>query len=163
MTEKTHTPSKRFSKKWLILGAVVVVAGMSTAAVAFGPRVGHHMGHRDFGVVKRMVLAHVDNVLDEIDATDAQRTAIRANVDVILADAEQTKKGHKSYHAQVLEALKDPDFNPQALHDLLDDEFDRGNAFAHRALDRVLASYKTLDENQRAALRELLAEHLKKH
>ena len=46
---------------------------------------------------------------------------------------------------------------------MVDDGFDKGNAFAHRTLDRIVAAYQTLDESQRATLQEMLAEHLNKH
>ncbi len=105
----------------------------------------------------------VDDVLDDVDADDAQRQAVMAEVNGMLADVERLHDDKQGHHDIIFaEASKDtPD--AERLHGLIDEKTKKMNAFAHRALDRLLAVHAILTPDQRAELLEQAEEYHADH
>jgi Spy/CpxP family protein refolding chaperone len=66
--------------KKIVVGLLLAVAALFVGATAFARGPGLHQR-----IWKRVVSAHVEEMLDAIDATPAQRTATHASVDKVLA------------------------------------------------------------------------------
>jgi Spy/CpxP family protein refolding chaperone len=74
----------------LSIGAVAAVALGSAVAVA-----GFGHGHND-KFMRKMVDAHVEEMLDSINATADQRQKVSAMEDKLFADFKQTRESHRS-------------------------------------------------------------------
>jgi Spy/CpxP family protein refolding chaperone len=141
----------------LVIGGVVALAMAATSC---------HRGHRHFkdpAKIQKMVQWKVDDVLDDLDATDAQRREIEAAAASIVTDALKLRENRDARHAQVLAELRKAEPDAKALHALLDQRVEAMRAFAHRSVDTALEAYAMLDENQRIALLDEIEEHLEHH
>ena len=139
-----------------VLGSVIAVA--STATNGFGCH-----GHGDSKMMKRIVLWHAEDMLDEIDADEAQRQVILDTVNKVLAEVEALKTEHHSRESVLLEQLRQGPPNPDEMHSLLDQKFDKANNFAHQTLDRVLEAYSVLRPEQQQIVLDALDKHMKQH
>jgi Spy/CpxP family protein refolding chaperone len=156
------TNDKGNSKRFLVRGiisALVIGAVVSVSVVACGGH-GHRMSPK---MMKRMALGFVDDVMDEIDATDAQRATFEALAEDIVNEGLAMKKDHKAHKAFVLNELSKPTPDREALKAHMDEKFSRLEDFAHRTLDKVLDAYETLDADQKAIVLEKLETHMNKH
>lgn len=144
-------------KKTLAGGAAVmaVVAGATVLTGFAGGCHGHgrHGGHgRDPAAMAAAVTEHVDEALDELDATPAQRTKIHEIKDRLLASAQTTHQGHEQDRAALLAAWRSPNPDRAALLARVDARIDAMRALAHEAVDDALEVHATLTPDQREKL-----------
>ncbi len=109
-------------------------------------------GHRDATRMDQMISSHLDDALDDLHVTDAQRTQIHALKDDLVAKA-------KAFHAGDAQAKKDllaqwdsatPDMS--SVHALVDQRLDALKALANAAADDVAKLHAVLTPEQRAQL-----------
>jgi protein CpxP len=130
-------------KKSILFG-VFAVAGIALLAGCHGRR-----GHGD---PSRMVTGQVEDLLDDVKATDQQRTQILAIEQKLLAEGkgfhDQLQTGHQELFAQ----LKADQPDSAKVHALIDTQIDALRAFAHQAADGVLQAESVLTPEQRAQI-----------
>lgn len=144
-------------KKTLAGGAAVaaVLAGATVLTGFAGGCHGHgrHGGHgRDPAAMAAAVTEHVDEVLDDVEATPAQRAKVHEVKDRLLAAARQVHEGHDADRAALLEAWRSPNPDRAALLARVDARIDAMRAFAHQAVDGALEVQATLTPEQREQL-----------
>jgi Spy/CpxP family protein refolding chaperone len=129
------------------LGAFVVLTG-------FGPHgCGRGHGHgRDPAAMAAFVTDHVDDTLDDLDATPAQRERIQAIVSGLVADGQKLREAHRGGHAELLAQWKSETPDAAKLHALVDARSAELTAFAHRAADAAVEIHATLTPEQREKL-----------
>ncbi len=135
--------------------ATVVILGGATVLTGFAGgchRHGHGLHGRDPAAMAAAVTEHVDEALDELDATPAQRTKIHEIKDRLLANAQATHQGHEQDHAALLAAWRSPNPDRAALLARVDARIDAMRAFAHEAVDGALEVHATLTPEQREKL-----------
>ena len=139
--------------------AAVVSTGLVTACG------GPHCGHRgaDPARMESFALWHVNETLDELDATEAQRRVILDRTRAVVRDAIALHDSHDDGHEVVRAELATGAPEADRLHALLDDRLDEVRAFGHRTIDRALEAYETLDADQRDALLAELEDHFDSH
>jgi Spy/CpxP family protein refolding chaperone len=136
-----------------VLTSIAVLAALAAGFVLLtgfrGGCGGHH--HADAASVDKMIAAHIDDALDDLKATDAQRAQVLA-----LKDKYPLLKGGALHQGQA-EAKKalvaqwdlaTPD--PAAVHALVDARIEAIRAFAHQAADAGLDLHGILTPEQRA-------------
>lgn len=139
-----------------ILTPVFAVAGVAAAVAllaGFGPM---RRGHMDPAHMQRMVQHHVDDTLDDLDASQQQRQAIQPLVDATFKDMTVFHQDNAKARAQLVEAMGEDNPDRKALHGQVDQRVDAFRALAHRMLDRTLEAHDVLDAKQRAALMDEL-------
>ncbi len=141
-----------------LLASLIVTASVAFTVVACGH--GHRMSPK---VMERMVLGHVDDVMDDIDATDAQRATFEKLAGELLADGLAMKQEHKAHKKEMLALLGSPSPDREAIKAHLQDKIDRMEAFALRSVDKVLDAYETLDPEQQQIVLDKLAKHMENH
>ena len=152
---------KKANKKKLF--KVVGVALAISAVVAFSAvACGGHDKMSD-KMMKRMLVGYVEDLMDEIDADDAERTRFAALAKGIADEALTLKKAHKAQGEAVIRELQKPSPDREKLHARVDEKFDLVEDFAHRTLDKVLDAYETLDPDQKQIVIDKLANHMEKH
>jgi periplasmic protein CpxP/Spy len=133
--------------------ALVVVVGTAAALTGFGPGGCGHWRHghgRDPAAMAAFVENRVDDALDDVDATPAQREQIQSIVKGLVADAQKLREGHGADHGELLALWKSDAPDAARLHALVDERAAELTAFAHRAADAAMELHATLTPEQRA-------------
>ncbi|MFO0584570.1 MAG: Spy/CpxP family protein refolding chaperone [Anaeromyxobacter sp.] len=133
----------------VVLGGVVTLAGW---------RFQHRM--HDPAEVAAFVNDRVDDALDDLDATPAQRTQLHAVADRMLAAGRAFHDAGRSGHEVALEAWKSPNPDKAQLHALVDERIDAARAIAHQAVDAAVEVHDTLTPEQREKVTKKLERHM---
>ncbi len=131
-------------------------------ALLTGFRGGGCGGHRtqDPAQVNAMVTEHLDEALDQLGATPAQRDQLHAIKDRLLAQAQQLRAGQQEARAAVLAEWKADRPDAAKLHALVDQRLDALRAVAHQAVDAGIEAHGILTPEQRAKVTARLEKHL---
>jgi Spy/CpxP family protein refolding chaperone len=151
---------KRRTVFGLVTGLAVSVAA-GAGALAFGAY-GAHGGGRH-AIVKRMVVAAIDDVLDEAKVTAEQRRAIHAARDRVLAVAEETRAGRHAHLEEALALFEADQPDParvEALHRQADEERQRVREAIHAA---ILEAHAVLTPAQRKVVADRIRSHRLSH
>lgn len=135
---------KRTSLTLAGLVGVVLLAG-------WGGRCGHPRSH-DPAEMAAFITDRVDDTLDDLDATDAQRQQIHAIKDRLLAKGAQLHQGREAVHAEVVTQWQSANPDRARLHALVDERFEAMRALAHEAVDAGVETHGILTPEQRAQL-----------
>lgn len=120
-----------------------------------GAAAGCHRGpgaHRDPEAVAAFVGARVEDALDDVDATPAQREKIRAVKDRLLAEGLRLRGDRDALHAELLETWRADVVDRARLHAIVDQRIEALRAFAHAAADGAADAHDVLTPAQRAKL-----------
>jgi Spy/CpxP family protein refolding chaperone len=137
-------------KKATLVTLATVAAGAAGFVLlsGFAGGCGHHP--RDPAEVTAAVTAHVDDVLDDLKTTDAQRQQILAVKDRMLAKGLALRQAGQPLHEELLAQWNSPNPDRARLHALVDQQLDAMRAFAHDAVDAGVEVHDTLTPEQRA-------------
>jgi periplasmic protein CpxP/Spy len=98
----------------------------------------------------QMVTAHLDEVLDDLKATDAQRTQILALKDKLLQDGQQRFAANRDAHQKLVAEWDSAQPNPAQIHAIIDARIDALRAMAHETADAAIQFHGILTPEQRA-------------
>jgi Spy/CpxP family protein refolding chaperone len=98
----------------------------------------------------KFVTERVDDALDDIDATPAQREKIHAVKDRLLAQGTKLHGDHAALRAELLTMWKADQVDRTRLHAIVDARIDAMRAFAHAAADGAADAHDVLTPEQRA-------------
>ena len=135
----------------LALGAgVVAVAQMHAGQAGHG---GHgHAGPDGPMMVPQMVEWLVDNTLNDVGASDAQRAKVLAVKERVLAEAAQLHKDHDATHAEFKRQWDQDKMDAARLHALVGARMDEMARVLHGAVDGIVEVHDTLNPEQRRAV-----------
>jgi Spy/CpxP family protein refolding chaperone len=142
-------------KKTLIASALALVAVVSLAGFR---GCGHH-DHRDPAKVAAFVAERLEDALDDLDATPAQRTAIQGIKDKLLADAQKVHAGRAADHAMLLAEWNADHPDRAKIQALVDQRAAELTALAHEAADAVIQVHDVLTPEQRAKVAKKAERH----
>ncbi|MGZ3457389.1 MAG: Spy/CpxP family protein refolding chaperone [Archangium sp.] len=142
--------------KLLVAGSAVLAFVLLT-----GFRGGGHMswGPRDPDRIKQLITWKMDDRLEELKATDAQKQAIHGLKDSLFEDGKRLFEGQKDARAQMLAQWESPNPDAQAVHALVDARVDAFRAFAHKVADAALQVHGLLTPEQRQQVSADIREH----
>jgi Spy/CpxP family protein refolding chaperone len=111
-------------------------------------------GHppRDPAEVAAFVNDRVDDTLDDLSATDAQRTQVHAIVNRLLASVQAARQDGPKLHEVLMTEWQNATPDAARLHALVDERMDALRALAHQAVDEGVALHALLTPDQRAKL-----------
>jgi Spy/CpxP family protein refolding chaperone len=121
-----------------------------TAGFVSGCHRGPGGHHRDPAEVAKFVTERVDDALDDLDATPAQREKIHAVKDRLLAEGAKVRGDRQALHAELLAQWKADQVDRARLHQIVDERIDALRAFAHSAVDGAADAHDVLTPEQRA-------------
>ena len=117
----------------------------------------------DFELIDKIATWKLNQVLDKIKATQAQRKEFHAAKDWVLDEIQWMAEQKKARHGEMLaEFLKD-DPDPEVLHKMLDTRIREHEAFAHDVLDTLIHLHQQLTPRQRQTLIELVQKRMARH
>lgn len=91
----------------------------------------------------------VDDVLDDLSATDAQRQQIHAIEERLLARGAALHQDHDAARAELLAQWQSPNPDRARLHALVDQRVEAMRAFMHEAVDAGVDVHGVLTPEQR--------------
>lgn len=119
-----------------------------------------HRHGPDMQEIYKFVSWRVDDVLDDIHATDEQRQLVNSSKDRLF---ETAKRNHADKQADALAMIAEwesdqPDV--AAIKALIDKKLEQHRAFAYQAVDEAIAIHGALNPDQRNELAALIKERL---
>ena len=145
-------PGRRRRPRWILMtiaGALVlVVGGMTWSAVAYSGK--SWDGER----FERFVEWKVEDMLDEVDATDDQRTQVRAIATAAIADMGEFREFKREGREALVEALTQETVDREALETLRQSKLETADRASQRLLTALADAADVLTPAQRAELAE---------
>jgi Spy/CpxP family protein refolding chaperone len=148
-------------KRRTVLGLVTAgTLGLAAAggAIAYGAH-----GNGRHTIMKRMVVAAIDDALDEAKVTPGQRAQINQIRDRTFAAVEQARAGHKAHLEESLRLFEADQVDPaqvDAFHRQADEERQRMREAIHQAIVEV---HGVLTPVQRRAVADYVRNHRLSH
>lgn len=100
----------------------------------------------------------LERLLDDVQASDAQRAQIKQIADSARADLEKLRAGNEPLHDQTLTLLTQPQVDAVAAEKLRQQMLARHDAVTKRVLTAMLDTSKVLTPEQRVTLAQKLKE-----
>lgn len=145
----------------------ILLAGSAVLAFVLltGFRGGHFGGpfgggRHDPERMKQMITWRLDDRLEDLKATDAQKQAIHELKDSLFEDGKNLFEQQKDAKEQMLRQWESPNPDSKAVHALVDARVDAFRAFAHRMADAALEAHRILTPEQRQQLTDDVREHM---
>ncbi len=135
-----------------ILFAVVGVASFALLT-GFGSAAAHHMpfGHDSAKAVK-FINWKVNDTLDDLKATDAQRAKVVAVKDHLVAEGQKLHAQSEQVHDQIAQQWTSEHMNVPELKARADQQLNELRAFLYQGIDGMAQIHDTLTPAQRAQL-----------
>jgi protein CpxP len=108
--------------------------------------------HRDPERIKQMITWKLNDKLEDLDATDAQKASVNAVKDRLFEDGKRLHEEHQATRLEVLTQLESNAPDAAKLHSLVDSRIDEFRAFAHKVTDAALEVHRVLTPAQRQEL-----------
>ena len=132
---------------------VPVLGGLAAALLLVtGFRGGCGGGHADPAHLDRMVTSHLEDALEDIDATPAQKAQVMALKDRLLQQGAALRQGGRETRRQLLAQWDSAAPDRAAVHASIDARIDAMRAFAHQAADAGMDLHGILTPEQRAKI-----------
>ena len=142
--------------------AKVLLVGSAVLGVVFlsGFRGGHGWGAKNPERVKQMITWRLDDRLEDIDATDAQKRSIQGLKDSLFEEGQRVMKEQKDSGQELLTQWDAAQPDARAVHALVDARVDAWRGFAHKVADAFLEAHRVLSPAQRQQVATGVREHL---
>jgi Spy/CpxP family protein refolding chaperone len=140
---------------------LAVTAGFVLLTGFIGGCGGHHHG-RDPAEVAAFVTDRLDDALDDLDATAAQRQQLHAIKDRLLAGGQELRAGHRAARDEVLAQWRSETPDRARLHALVDQRIEALRDFAHEAVDAGVDAHAALSPEQRAKVTHKIERHMER-
>lgn len=131
--------------KWMLMALSVVTLG----ATACG-------GGAKAERMEQMVALRVEDALDELDATPAQRERVQAITKESLANAKPVVEQAQAGRAALVTEWKSERPDANRVHQFVDAQLDVVRAFAHGMVDKAIEVHQLLTPDQRAEITKRL-------
>lgn len=123
-----------------VTAVVALVGGLAYAGV---------QGTRDVERARKFISWKVDDALDQLDATDAQRNTAQSLANELIDEGVKLRTAKETVRAGLTEQWKRDRADPAVVHGLVDQMFEEVRAFAHKAADAAIAFHATLSPEQK--------------
>jgi protein CpxP len=132
----------------------IAIAASAVLAVVLlsGFRGGGWGWNRDPERIKQMITWRMNDKLDDLQATDAQKQAVNGVKDRLFEQGKLMAQEHQAVRVEVLTQLESDYPDAQKLHGIVDSRIDAVRAFAHQVVDAALEVHKVLTPEQRKEL-----------
>jgi protein CpxP len=142
---------------WTTLTLAVFAAGTLALTAFRGP----HRGGPER--MERFVSSRLDDLLDDVRASDAQRQQIQSIKDKVVADAKALRAGHGDVHRELLAQWQLDTPDAARVHAIVEGRADAMKGFADEVTDAVLQVHAILTPEQRAQVAKKMQRHMEEH
>lgn len=105
---------------------------------------------------KKMAVSHVDDLLDDVDATDAQKKRIIGHTKTITTKALVLHEAHQGTKKFMYEQWQSDRPDSARIHAEIDTRTDAVRAFLHELADALIDTHQTLTPEQRKEIEDEL-------
>jgi len=137
-----------------IIVGIAAVACASLAGVAIAA---NRMANRDPNRAYQHITSKVDKLMNEINATDAQRAQINQLKDKLFQEGMSLRQNRQSLRQQLFANWDAAQVNASDVHAQVDKQVDAWRAFAHGAADASIQLHDLLTPDQRTQLKQILS------
>jgi Spy/CpxP family protein refolding chaperone len=138
-------------KKTLTISLLAVALTSMVALTGFGGGCGHnHSPAERAEWMKKRAVSHVDDALDDLDATDDQRVKVQALTANILGDATGLLEDHQRAKLELKAQWDSKSPDSQRVHAIVDARVDALSKILHKVADAGLQLHGILTAEQRA-------------
>jgi len=110
-------------------------------------------GHRhDPASIDRMVTSHLEDALDDLDATEAQKAQVMVIKERLLQQGGALRQGSQESKRELVAQWDSAAPDRARVHALIDARIDAMRAFAHQAADAGVDLHGILTPEQRARI-----------
>lgn len=141
-------------KKSLLIGILIIA--ISLLAVSACKRKSFHNPER----IKSIVSWHIDDVLDDIDATDDQIVKINAIKERVLNDLIEKYKKGKAHKLSAVKAWEKDEVDMESVYAKIDERLSERKKTAYMIADAIKEIHGILTKEQRAIIAKDLRERL---
>jgi Spy/CpxP family protein refolding chaperone len=146
--------------KWHLIVPVsliglVVVGGVALAAARHARGGGWR---HDPASMERRIASRMEHVLDELDATDAQRVQAREILKRHAPDLKAIREHHEATRGEVEELWRGASLDPGTLRGLVDRKIEEARDAGYKIADAAAELHGILTPEQRAQLAEMAEE-----
>jgi Spy/CpxP family protein refolding chaperone len=139
----------------------ILLSALAVVALAVGlVSVTAFRHHGDPARLDKLVSNRLEDLLDEVHATDAQRQQITAVKDKLLADGKALHAGNDGVHQQLLAQWQSNQPNAAQVHALVDGRAAAMTKFADEVADAMIQVHGILTPDQRAQITKKLQRHM---
>ena len=139
-------------KRTAIVGIAAACAALAGVAIA-----ANRVGHRDPNRAYEFITRKVDRMMNEINATDAQRAQINQLKDKLFQEGMNLRQNRQSLRQQLFANWDAAQVNASDVHAQVDKQVDAWRAFAHDAADASIQLHDLLTPDQRTQLKQILS------
>ena len=139
--------------------AVVGMTVLAIAAIASVAAAAAQRGHRNPKAAHDFISRKLDRMMDDIKATDAQRTQINQLKEKLFSEGMDLRKSGHDLRRELLAGWDAPQINADDLHARLDQQIEAVRAFAHDAANASIQVHDLLTPEQRAQLKQEMGKH----
>lgn len=135
---------------WIIgsgLAAVTLLSGFIGGGC--GRRGWGHHGGQDSSRAERFINWKVDDHLDELNATEAQRKRVHELKDGLIADGKKLHEEQRNVRGELVAQWDSATPDANRVHALVDERVDAFRGFAHKVADAVLEVHALFTPEQR--------------
>lgn len=125
----------------VVVGAVALVGGIAVAA--------NDDTERHTKRANQYITWKLEDALDELEATDAQKQQTMALKDGLFAEGVKLRGTKERVREGLVAQWKSPNPDANTVHALVDQMLDEVRGFAHKAADAGLAFHRILTPEQR--------------
>jgi Spy/CpxP family protein refolding chaperone len=140
-----HSRPGWFGGPWMRRGLLLLVLPLGAAA-CHGR---HHHADLTEEEAKERAADHIDDVMDWLDGTDAQKAQVQKIVDTAIPDLMGFREEHRALRAEFQKELAAPTVNPAALEDLRTRAMKLADAASARGLKAFSDISQVLTPEQR--------------
>ncbi len=108
--------------------------------------------HADPARVERIVTEHLDDALDDLKATDAQRAQVHGLKSQLLQDGQRFAAGQREARKALVAQWDAAQPDAAQVHALVDARMDALRSLAHETADAAIQLHGILTPDQRAQL-----------
>jgi Spy/CpxP family protein refolding chaperone len=139
---------------------LAVVFGV-LALAAFKPFGGHHgpWGKPSPERMAKFATERVNDAMDDLDATPAQRTRVLEMKDGLVKEGTRIHGENQEARKELLAQWNQDKMDAQRVHELVDERVDVMRAMAHQVASYGLELHTLLTPQQRAKVSERIKEH----
>ncbi len=137
--------------------AIIGIAAIACAALAGVAIAANRFAHRDPNRAYEFITRKVDRMMNEINATDAQRAQINQLKDKLFKEGMDLRQNRQTMRRELFADWDAAQVNASDVHARVDKQVDAFRAFAHDAADASIQLHDLLTPEQRAQLKQVLS------
>ncbi|MBI5496782.1 MAG: periplasmic heavy metal sensor [Deltaproteobacteria bacterium] len=140
---------------------ILILAGAVVALAAFRPW-GHHrgLGHMTPERVERMATERVNDVMDDLEATPAQRARVQEMKGELLKDGRRFHEDGRAARAELLTQWDSDRPDPARVHALVDERVEAARVIGHTLADYYVELHSLLTPEQRIKVSKNVRERM---